>query len=47
MLYNMIGTISETMTIVRLSLERFEDDNKILRMVVINLYDGGTGMLVF
>jgi hypothetical protein len=47
MLYNMIGTISEMMTIVRLSLERLEDNNKILRMVVINLYNGGTGLLVF
>ena len=31
----------------RLSLERLEDDNKILRMVEINLYDGGTGLLIF
>ena len=29
MFYNMIGMISETMTIVRLSLIRLEDNNKI------------------
>jgi len=33
MLYNMIETILEMRTIEGLSLERLEDDNKILRMV--------------